>query len=104
MRRNLRLLEDNGFLWIESGGQEIGSETKNIIVQVLWRRVFGKRVEISQKEITLIISGILKINKISERAQIIPDMQSSGGLDARYKNLLHKIIVSWSNGKLLECV
>ena len=48
-------------------------------------------MKIGDEEITVVLTGVLKVNEIFKRAQIIAEVESAAGLNTRYKNRLFHI-------------
>ena len=72
-----RLLEDDGFLRIEAGGQVVGDDFDRVLGDL--RRVgviAGERVPVGDEVEAVVFGIVLEANPVLQRAEIVADVQA----------------------------
>jgi len=75
--RNIRLTEKHRLFRIDSAGQKINRKTFDPLLQILRFRIRGHRVIIGNKQETLPLVPVLKINALLHRSEVVADMRDS---------------------------
>lgn len=86
MLRDLVLVEDGAAMWIKTDSEKGCHHFRSFCAETIWVLRHGDGMVANDAEVELIRGGdggVLEVDPVSERAEVVAEMRNAGGLNAR---------------------